>query len=332
MDWFRISVITILLTTFLFSCTPTKTFHEKNRNIPAKKMENYSFLPDSPLIDRIDISSDIVLDYMKNMDKDDTYSIYKLSEVELQQFGYYLQLLPVTYKKILQERLLGIYFIENLLGSGLADSVVAGSDEIYSILILNPIVLKKSLTELLTYKENTCFNNDNENIGLEIKVSDDYLGLLYILLHESTHIVDYIKGITPFVEPDMVKLYGENKDASPFTTEYWDDYRQFKDSIPGRYRGKINFYSNMKNLKISNTEILEVYSDFSKTPFATLYSYSNWAEDLADYCTVYYLTRIMKLDYRICIYNKNEQVFTYEPFNNPLILERVDRLKLFGEI
>ena len=108
----------------------------------------------------------------------------------------------------------------------MADYVLSKTDEVYVILVLNPVVFEKDLSELLTYKENTVYRAAGTGPAVSIEVTGDYSGLLYILTHECTHIVDYVDRITPYIEPGINTLFGETENPTPFTDPHWSSYHE----------------------------------------------------------------------------------------------------------
>ena len=197
---------------------------------------------------------------------------------------------------------------------------------IYTILILNPVAFDKDFSQLLTYKEKTNYALDDGNFDVEIEVSGGYPGILYILSHECTHITDYVDGITPYVEPGLFKLFGENDNAAVFTHECWENY--YEPKHPPEYKERLKFYWTEENEKIPGAELPLVYAELATTPFVSLYSYLTWAEDLAEYCTMYHLTQNLGSTYTIRLTNNGAPVLEYRPFDNPLVLGRAEHLGL----
>ena len=156
----QLHIFMIIIILSLFSCTTNTSLIKQIRNTPAKNYENYQVNFDLPISDRLSISNEIVLDYLKRMDNNDSYSIYLLSESEKDILKEYIELLPGQYKEILKNKLIGIYFINNLYGNGIADYVVDENNEIYTILIINSTVFNCTVSELVTEKENSCYNRE----------------------------------------------------------------------------------------------------------------------------------------------------------------------------
>jgi len=321
-----ILIFTIVAVIFFFSCNKSPDIADIRAQIPAKNFDNYSFNSSIPIADRIDNNDEMVLDYLKNMDGDESYTYYQLTEEEKQLLEEYLKLLPEYYLEILEKKLLGIYFINDFLGSGLSDYSFTESGELYYILVLNPMIFEKSLSELFTYKDNTCFDTTNSDLKLKIDISDDFSGLLYILMHETSHIFDYEERITPYTEPHLKDLIPPKDISSHFTDKFWIDYYEMKDFLQVDYKEQIHFYNDDIEKKISGNEMIHVYRELQKTPFASLYSYFSWAEDFAEYVTLYHFTQNLDLNYKITIRENNKQIFEYEPFENDMILSRASLL------
>ena len=322
-------VISFTLLLFLIvSCKSENTIYDAIKNTPSKQYENYEFDRNSNITSRINSSHDIVLEALKDMDQNPDYTIYQLSESEEELLDQYISLLPQLYRNIFNERLIGIYFINDFMGSGMADYVLSENGEIYTILILNPIVLESSLSELMTYKDSSCFSTNDRQYKVNIEISDEYSGLLYILMHEATHIVDYIEHVSPYVEPNMKELGMTRETGTPFTDQFWNDYRELKDIISVEYRERIHFYAKSEKDQIANREIPLVYRELMTSPFTSLYSYYSWAEDLAEYITLYYFTQIMGMQYKISIFENELPILEYEPFLNELVLSRADKIDI----
>jgi hypothetical protein len=305
-------------------------FREKLGQIKAKNLAYYEFKAATDLIDRVGTAPDFVLDYWSGQDGR-RYTAHGLSADERDIFRQCLDDLPETYKNVLKERLIGIFVVEDFLGSGLADYVLDANDKIYSILLFNPTVLRVSLSELVTQKERTCFIFDRPDMSITVNLNNQLPGLLYILLHEATHIVDYINKYTPYVEPDMLKIQGESSGARPFTERLWADYTQLKDNYSFAYKDRITFYGMSQGPKISISEAADAYRAMEGVPVASLYGALNWAEDLAEYMTFLYLTRIKGTDYTITAWDNGKVIYQYRPFENKKVLEREQELPLTFE-
>ena len=226
----------------------------------------------------------------------------------------------------MEERLVGIYFINNFLGSGFTDYIISEDNKIYTLLILNPSVFRSDLSSWLTYRENTCFISSPEH-RIEVDCGKEYRGLMYILLHETTHVVDYIQLHTPFVEPDMVKIGNFRTDKTAFTDGFWEDYSSPAEDHNYSYRGNLTFYGMGGGPKINISDAAEVYKQLSESPFISLYGSMSWAEDFAELVTFYHLTEKLKQPYTIKFFKGKETPYNLEPAKSPNVLKRIKNLQ-----
>jgi hypothetical protein len=319
-------IFTILIFTFLMlsGCNNQNNndeYKEQILNDPVKQFESYSFNNESSLIDRITDTPEFVLDYLKNMDSVDNYTSYSLSESERIMFEEYINLLPDLNRKIMEEKLIAIYFVNNLYGSALADYAVKNNKEIFNILIINPEVFKHSMTEWITYRENSCFDGNTDIISVDC--GEKYTGLLYTLLHESTHLVDYNLNITPFAEYGSFLVSGKEFDSDNiFVRTIWKNYHQVKPRYNRSFMKMVTFYGLNGGPYLEISEAEKVYQKMMKSPFCSLYSSMSWAEDLAELTTWYYYTQILNQPYTISIRGE-EGLISFSPLENEKVIERL---------
>jgi hypothetical protein len=187
-------------------------------------------------------------------------------------------------------------------------------------------IFRQNVSEWLTEKERTCFDTAAGS-PLDVSIEAGTLpAIVYVLLHEATHVVDSSLRITPAL-PAKGRPAG-SADTSAFTRGVWSDA-----STPvARYRDplleSVRFRSGGRVLPIGDART--VYEALSRTPFASLYGSRNWPDDLAEYVALYELTRKLDQPYRIVIGKGAEKVFVYEPMKSSLVLGRSDQLKDVG--
>ncbi|MFP4527007.1 MAG: hypothetical protein ACLFQX_00540 [Candidatus Kapaibacterium sp.] len=296
--------------------------------VPARNLDSFDFDPESPIAGRTAMPQ-FILDYMCDIDDAPEYQAYPPTGNDGRLLAEYLDLLPPGYLPILRERLLGIYFVDGLTYSGYTDFVVdPDSDSIYCFIVLNAETLDSEMQRWVGHKENTCFRDDCED-EIRIALSDAYKGLLYILIHEASHVIDYINGITPYTEPDIATLRGWQGRHSEFTEGVWADYGKTIPQYEFTYHSDITFYGFRGGPKISDSNASEVYEGLAQTPFTSLYGSINWAEDFAEYMTFYHLTRQLGISYRIEVIRNDSVIYEYEPFLSPLVAERINNLPDF---
>jgi hypothetical protein len=293
---------------------------------PAKNFSSYHFDSTLPLVERVTDAPDVVLKYLLEADQNETYTRYTPSAQEMDSIRENLDILPSSYKSVLSARLLGIYFINNLLGSGIADYVLDENDEVYAILILNPEVLKHGISDWLSYREATLYTDDaplDRRISVRINCGSKYTGLTYVLMHETSHIMDYVQHYTPYVENDM-KLLGIKAEQTPFTSPLWKDYSLLKSENDFPLRDGLHFYGMGSKTHIAKAA--ELYKYLAKTRFASLYGSRSWAEDFAEYMTWYWLTKVQNQPYEIQVFKDGKLEFNYQPMSTRQVLQRASEI------
>jgi hypothetical protein len=317
----------ICLVSVFLSCVSyqlEKVTLEEIKSIPAKILANYDFNPDSAITDRISCIPDFLLTRLKEIDKKDSYSSYIPSREENEMINQYISLLPPMHKHVLKERLIGIYFVKNFLGSGFADYVFGENDKLYTIMVFNPETLKKTISDWVTYKEQTCFDfKGDDSTRIVVNCGDVFTGFMYVLLHESTHIVDYLQLFTPYVDWSINDIgFGSEQKETDFTADIWENYYTPLPHYDFSARKDLTFYGWWGGPKISAKRALSVYDDLSYTPFVSLYASTSWAEDFAEFITWYHFTYKLKQPYEILIYRDAVVAQSYQPMDFPNVQKR----------
>lgn len=297
---------------------------------PEKNVSNFSFNPESELISRVHAPPDFLLKYIRAVDKRKDYSAYQPTREDMDLIKETLNQIPEPYQKLFKKRLAGIYFVNHFMGGGMADFAYGPDYQIYPYLMLNPMVLKNDISEWLTIRENSCFMDDRRT-RVKVDCGKRYSGLMYILLHEGAHVVDYVGRMTPFVEPGLKYFpkfqYGDKE----FIRGIWRDYDKLHNEIKLPCKDQIAFYGLNGGPKLSISSAPAIYEDLQKTPFVSLYSATNWADDYADYLTFYVLTEELKQPYKISVIVDGKET-VYEPFESELKRNRIKIIQpLFKE-
>ena len=320
----RKSAINILfLLVFLGSCA-TNSSNDLEKQIlenPAKNLSSFSFDPTSTITSRIQETPDFIIDYLQKMDGVDNYMSYNPTEGERAMFKEYLPLIPSTNLGVLQDKLIGIYFVENLLGSALADYVLDENLELYNILIINPETMKHTMTEWLSYRENSCFADSEESV--QVDCGEDYTGLLYVLLHETTHFVDYKLYKTPYTEYTSMKATRTKIDKQNiFLREIWNEYSSPQKKYQRDFTGLVHFYGLGDGAQLTVEDAEKIYEELLTTPFNSLYASMSWAEDYAELVTWYHYTQVLHQPYRINLSDRYKLVRQFSPMENELVRNR----------
>ncbi|MEO6282919.1 MAG: hypothetical protein ABIN80_13435 [Dyadobacter sp.] len=204
--------------------------------------------------------------------------------------------LPPLHQQVLKEHLASISFLDDMPNTALTSTLNFGSDFPVFNITIRAAIFKQNASEWMSEKERTCFNAANSPLVVSCEIGQ-LSALLYVMLHETTHIVDGVLQIA----------------KGNFGTGTWHDITriapEFSDALidSTRYRGG-------KPLPIDRAE--KLYQALSLTPFVSLFSTSRWHEDLAEYLSVYHFTQKLGQPFRITIRDKGKEIFIYEPMKS----------------
>jgi hypothetical protein len=262
---------------------------------PTKQLKSYSFDPKVRLAKRIGPCPPFLLAAMREMDGKSDYEAYAPSKEEAELVQGYLKKFPSKMRKVFDERLVGIYFIKNFTGNGMADWIRDENGEVYGWLIMNPVGFERTISETLTKRDSSVFKGE---AAVAIDAGSAYKGILYTILHEGTHVYDYIRGITPFTDYGLLDfmLHGRGADAA---WDVWEGYGKPGKSADFPLRAKVKFYGLDGGPLIDGREASKAYEQLKSSPFASLYGSQSWAEDSADLVTLYHVTHVLKQPYSI---------------------------------
>ena len=283
---------------------------------PVFHLSSYAFDPSEPLVERVGPIPPFVLEYLEEMDGR-SYASYTPTAAEMAMIEEYLSMLPRLQRRVLQERLVGIYFLDPFLGGGFTEYVVDSDGEIHAFMAFNALTLRLDLSDWITYRENTAFGvGDGETIRADC--GSQYTGFLHVLLHEATHVVDYVEGITPYLRNSVPSISGgrRNHDAeSSFTSGIWKDFAQVEAEHDFELRRKIAYYGLNGGPLLSMREAATAYGQLTSSPFVSLYAGISAVEDLAELVAWYHLSHELGQPHRIiCSFPlRPDRVFEFEP-------------------
>jgi hypothetical protein len=288
----------------------------------TKVIRRYGINPGSPLESRVKETPAAVLKQFEEAGMKATTHL--LTEVERQKLAAAFAALPPLHRRLLSERLRSVSFLDGMPNTALTSTV--NPDEPFPVfdITIRAAILNQNASEWLTEKERTCFNSAGSPLSVSVEAGKRD-ALLYVLLHETTHVVDYSLGITPPLPSDGQPADG--KAATAFTKGVWDERLihalQYRDPP----LEQIRYRAGGKVLPISEAE--SVYASLRRTPFVSLYGSSNWYDDLAEYVAVYHLTEVLKQPFRIVIREEDKEIFVYEPMKSELVRGRVGQMNRF---
>lgn len=294
--------------------SPRQTTAQQVRAIPYKQAAIYATdIPAAlarPAPDRIAEAPTTLLEWARKADGMPSYAFYLPSEDERRLFSEYYELLPERFKKAFEERVLGIYFIQDWKGGGMSDFVFAKDGTEYNILILNSKLFSTSLADWIAYRDASPYEDDGKGLSMIVSCTGDYRALIHTLVHESAHIYDYDLHATPFVEP-VVAQGDTSPSGKAFTKGVWENYAtsEKRYAIPGIDR--ITFYELGKKLPLS--EALDQYRALARTPFASLYGSTCWVEDFAEAAAWTWLKERFGVGYSVRLLKGGRDIFAFSP-------------------
>lgn len=310
---------------------------EKTGRAAAVTPGNYTIPPVGGLSDRVQPTPDFVLDYFAAFDKDiipenKPYLAYYPTEQELAEIKYAVEMLPDAVREKISPHVAGIYFIENMIGSGWTEWFTDDSGTMYFVLAFNSSVLKKEASQWLSDKERSAFKTDDPAYSINIDIGAGMSGFYYIFYHEAGHLLDYLMKVTP-CEPGigLADSYERmrpkgliDRETYPFAYDYWLAYRKPVNEYDFAGRDKISFYGLYGGPEMDISQSPQVYERLDESPFITLYGATSYMEDFAEYFAAYMNSRVLDRPWRLTVEKGGELLYSMEnPLDRPGIEDRV---------
>ena len=248
-----------------------------------------------------------------------------LTEEESKKVSNAFNGLPPLHKHILKDRLLSISFLDDMPNTALTSTLNPNDSYKLFHITFRAEILNQDVSEWLTEKERTCFDTVNSN--LKVNIHAGHLdAFVYVLLHESTHIVDAALNITPHNY-----LYNGQDVPDSLVTDFiasvWRQRTVVSSTLKSTLLDSISFRRGGKKLPPEKAK--DVYEALKQTPFVSLYGRNSWHEDLAEYVTVYHLTEKLGQPFTIIIRNNGKEIFSYNPMMSALVRNRIIQMSRF---
>lgn len=238
---------------------------------------------------------------------------HTLTDEEWVKVDAALKQLPELYRRALQLHLRGLAFIDVPPGGGnglTRDVDPKATHKLFDI-TLRAGLLHETLTEFLNGKERGVFEPDGSGTTVTIEAGDTS-ALIYVLLHEATHVVDAMLRVTD--SPD-----------NAFGTGIWIGNRRL---APAYDHSPINASTFRRGDKTPIGKAQALYQDLSRTPFVSLYATAAAPEDLAE--LVAWERMSSQLHQKLAIVVKDAKgrvVYRYAPLEAPLVRARFAAVK-----
>jgi hypothetical protein len=254
-------------------------------------------------------------------------SAHTLTETDRAVLTAAIDALPPLHQRVLRDRLRVISFLDGMPNTALTSTVNPKEPFRLFDISVNAAIFRQNVSEWLTQKERTCFDAAGSLLSVRIDAGTKLGALVYVLLHEATHIVDAAERITPALRAEGEPAPPHPVAPNAFTDGVWSELSLPVPPYRDPLRARIRFYAADGGIPIDQADV--VYSYLRKTPFVSLYGGRNWLDDFAEFVTVYHLTDVMKQPYRIVISDGSAEVSVYEPMKSVLVRGRIGQMKRF---
>lgn len=288
--------------------------------LQTKKKEEiqkkYGLSADTPLALRITPAPAQVLKMFHEAGMNPTE--HKLTKDEYDKVALAFKKLPPLHQSVLKDHLASISFLDNMPNNALTSTLnTTDSFNVFNITVRAGI-LNENVSEWLTAKEKTCFDTTNSDRSVFIDAGK-LDAVVYLLLHEATHVVDGALTLMPRSDSAAFRSNG-------FTSGLWEQ----RTALAPKYRDEILQNTRFRNGKVvAIDKATEIYQALQKTPFVSLYSLNSTHEDLAEYLSVFHFTQKLSQPFRIVVRQAGEEIFVYEPMKSETVKKRNITMRQF---
>jgi len=225
--------------------------------------------------------------------------------------------LPPGIWRLFNERLIGVYFVEDLGGTGFTDFVADQAGRPAGYVVLDSAILgRQTANAWATWKENTPFKTQTMfKLDARIEAGRDdnrRSAIRYILLHELGHVLSIGGNIHPPGNAAPREIPAKTK--YPFFDLSWTIDRRagkyvtlFDANFP--QRKDVVYYFGAK---LAASEMVPAYSNLEKTNFPSLYAVTHPADDFAEAFASYVHVVLMKRPWQITISRSGEVVKVFK--------------------
>lgn len=175
--------------------------------------------------------------------------------------------LPSLNRRVLERKLHQLAFVDGIPGEGTGLTSPAGEPGQYDI-TLRASIVDEPLSTFLTTKEHRVFSDDGSGTAVMVNARGTN-ALTYVLLHESTHVVDKSCGIT--AQP-----------GNRFDAGIWTGLRDLAPPWASSILATTYFRSGHP---LAIGKAAAVYDALAQSPFVSLYATASEQEDFAELVT-----------------------------------------------
>lgn len=225
--------------------------------------------------------------------------------------------LPRLHRDVLRRHLRRISFLDLQPGAGSALTSRANLDDtnMQFDITFKASLLNESLTQFLNTKEARLFSHDGSDLSVQFGAGNSD-ALTYILLHEATHVVDQVLGLS-------------DDDEGPFRVGIWDDLSTPAEPHASSLAMKTPFRREPK-VPLGNAPAF--YESLRASPFVSFYATAAAAEDLAELVAWQQMASRFEQPPTLTVRDgEGETVYQYEPLKSPELQTRFAAIQEYLE-
>jgi hypothetical protein len=249
-------------------------------------------------IERLEPAPAKLLEYLAFQNKLDGFSEVPTAAEPVRDFSDVIKeisfSLSPALNKLLEERLIGVFCVNDLGSSGFTEEIVDESNgRSYAIIVLDrAVLLKRKANAWATWKENSIFQPEQNNgLRLQLIIESEkndtvHNAVRYLVLHELGHALGMISNVhrswIPTDKPVSLDY--------PFVKFSWHLDAQgkpvslFDDQFPERK--KIKYYTFTK-AQLTRDQAPDVYAQLQFTNFVSMQAAANLWDDFAESFVTY---------------------------------------------
>jgi len=172
--------------------------------------------------------------------------------------------LPELNRRVLEKKLHSLAFVDGIPGEGTGLTSPVGKTGLYDI-TLRASILDEPLSTFLTTKERRVFREDGSGTAVTVTGTGTD-AVTYVLLHESTHVTDFVCGLTKHPQ-------------SGFGVGVWASQKAMVPGLADSIAAKTYFRGGSK---VPLGQAATLYDALAQTPFVSIYATAEPQEDLAE--------------------------------------------------
>jgi hypothetical protein len=264
-----------------------------------------------PLPDRVGAAPPLMVEYLNLDNRLNDYPerprAAKLDSAFLEDLKGAMADLPPPVLRLFERRLIGVYLVEDLGGTGFTDFTVDEADRpVAGYIVLDAAVLQHlTANAWASWKENTAFK-PQDSYRLDARIESDAQdnrrnAIQYILLHELGHVLSIGGGVHPPWNIDPKEV--DTSVQYPFYALSWKVDRAenkyatlFDAEFP--QRKNVAYYFGAK---LAGDEMLPTYVNLEQTNFPSLYAATRPGDDFAEAFASYVHAVLMQRPWQITI-------------------------------